>query len=110
MVVVPAVGLFLGVRRLGRENVGDVVEHEAPALGVAQDAAVAADALGHEDAAHRQAATPCRSGWNCTHSMSIRSAPAYGAMAWPSPVYSQEFDVYIQDLPMPPVASTKARR
>ena len=54
VVLVPGVGLFLGLRRLGPEHVGDVVEHEAGALGVAQHAAVAAHALGHEDAAHRQ--------------------------------------------------------
>ena len=54
VVLVPGVGLFLGLRRLGPEHVGHVVEHEAGALGVAQHAAVAAHALGHEDAAHRQ--------------------------------------------------------
>ena len=54
VVVVPLVGLVLGVGRLGPEHVGHVVEHEPRALGVAQHAAVAADALGHEDAAHRQ--------------------------------------------------------
>ena len=47
-------------------------------------------------------------GWNWTHSMSMRSAPAHSAMAWPSPVDSHEFDVYSHDLPMPPVASTTA--
>ena len=35
LVVVPAVGLLLRVRRLGLEEVRDVVEHEALALGVA---------------------------------------------------------------------------
>ena len=45
-------------------------------------------------------------GWNCTNSMLIRLAPARIASAWPSPVYSQEFDVTLNDLPMPPVAST----
>ena len=45
-------------------------------------------------------------GWNWTNSMSIRSAPASRASEWPSPVYSQEFDVTLKDLPMPPVAST----
>jgi hypothetical protein len=47
-------------------------------------------------------------GWNCTNSMSIMSAPAQAAMAWPSPVDSHEFDVYCHDLPMLPVARTKA--
>ena len=47
-------------------------------------------------------------GWNWTNSMSIRSAPAHRASEWPSPVYSQEFDVTFQALPMPPVASTTA--
>ena len=34
-------------------------------------------------------------GWNCTHSISITSAPAQIAMAWPSPVDSQELEVYV---------------
>ena len=50
----PAVGLLDGVGGLRREALGDVVEHEALALVVLQDAAVAAHALGHEDAAHRE--------------------------------------------------------
>ena len=45
-------------------------------------------------------------GWNCTNSMLISEAPARSASAWPSPVYSQELDVTLNDLPMPPVAST----
>ncbi len=32
-------------------------------------------------------------GWNCRNSMLIRVAPARRASAWPSPVYSQEFEV-----------------
>lgn len=47
-------------------------------------------------------------GWNCTNSMFNRGAPASRASAWPSPVYSQEFDVTLKDLPMPPVARTTA--
>ena len=43
-------------------------------------------------------------GWNCTNSMLISVAPARSAIAWPSPVYSQEFEVTLNDLPMPPVA------
>ena len=43
-------------------------------------------------------------GWNCTNSMLISEAPARSARAWPSPVYSQEFEVTLKDLPMPPVA------
>src|SRR5580692_10501991 len=54
VVVVPAVGFLFRVRRLGPEHVGDVVEHEAGAFGVAQHATVTAHALGDEDAAHRQ--------------------------------------------------------
>ena len=54
VVVVPGVGFLFGLRRLGPEHVGHVVEHEALALGVAQHAAVAAHALGDEDAAHRE--------------------------------------------------------
>ncbi len=47
-------------------------------------------------------------GWNCTNSMSMRSAPAHRASEWPSPVYSQEFDVIFHALPMPPVARITA--
>ena len=47
-------------------------------------------------------------GWNWTNSMLISVAPARSASAWPSPVYSQEFDVTLKDLPIPPVASTTA--
>src|SRR5215469_5089543 len=47
-------------------------------------------------------------GWNCTHSMSMTSAPAHSAMAWPSPTDSHELEVYIHDLPIEPVASTVA--
>ena len=47
-------------------------------------------------------------GWNCTNSMLSSGAPASSASACPSPVYSQEFDVTLKDLPMPPVASTTA--
>ena len=54
VVVVPAVGLLLGVGGLGAEHVGDVVEHEALALGVAQHPAVAAHALGHQQSAHAE--------------------------------------------------------
>jgi hypothetical protein len=32
-------------------------------------------------------------GWNWTNSMSISSAPARSASAWPSPEYSHEFEV-----------------
>ncbi len=45
-------------------------------------------------------------GWNCTNSMFSSVAPARSASACPSPVYSHEFDVTRNDLPMPPVAST----
>ena len=47
-------------------------------------------------------------GWNCRNSMLISVAPARRASAWPSPVYSHEFDVTLYDLPTPPVASTTA--
>src|ERR1700722_13854890 len=46
-------------------------------------------------------------GWNCTHSMSMTSAPAQMAMAWPSPTDSQLLEVYVQDLPIDPVAKMK---
>ncbi len=45
-------------------------------------------------------------GWNCTNSMLSSGAPASSASAWPSPVYSHEFDVTLKDLPIPPVAIT----
>ncbi len=45
-------------------------------------------------------------GWNCTNSMLISWAPARSASAWPSPVYSHELLVTLNDLPIPPVAST----
>ena len=45
-------------------------------------------------------------GWNWMHSMSIRSAPAHSASAWPSPVDSQEFEVNFHILPTPPDART----
>ena len=47
-------------------------------------------------------------GWNWTNSMLIRPAPARRASAWPSPVYSQELLVTLNDLPMPPVARMTA--
>ena len=49
-------------------------------------------------------------GWNCTASMSMRSAPAQRHIAWPSPVVSHELEVYSQLLPTPPVAITTAGR
>ena len=42
--------------------------------------------------------------------MLISVAPARSARAWPSPVYSQEFEVTLNDLPMPPVARITRRR
>ena len=47
-------------------------------------------------------------GWNWTNSMLISEAPARIARAWPSPVYSHEFEVTLNDLPMPPVARITA--
>ena len=47
-------------------------------------------------------------GWNWTNSMLISVAPARSASAWPSPVYSQELVVTLNDLPMPPVARITA--
>ncbi len=47
-------------------------------------------------------------GWNWMNSMLISEAPARSASAWPSPVYSQEFEVTLNDLPMPPVARITA--
>ena len=45
-------------------------------------------------------------GWNWTNSMFTSVAPACSAREWPSPVYSHEFEVTLNALPMPPVAST----
>ncbi len=50
---VPAVGLLLRFGVLAPEDVRDVVEHVALALGVPQHAAVPADRLRHQQAAHR---------------------------------------------------------
>src|SRR3954451_24169986 len=47
-------------------------------------------------------------GWDWRDSMLSSVAPACSASAWPSPVYSQELLVTLNDLPMPPVASTTA--
>ena len=47
-------------------------------------------------------------GWNWMNSMLTRVDPARRARACPSPVYSHEFEVTLNDLPMPPVASTTA--
>src|SRR5688500_16946219 len=47
-------------------------------------------------------------GWNWRNSMLISVAPARRASAWPSPVYSQEFDVTLYDRPTPPGASPMA--
>ena len=102
------VGLLLGVGRLGPEELGDVVEHEALALGVLQRAAVAAHALGHQDAAHAgRPDHPGRVELDALHVDQVGAGVAAPAR-WPSPVYSQEFEVIFQALPMPPVASTTA--
>lgn len=53
-VLVPAVALLLRLGVLLLEDVGDVVEHEPLALGVAQHPAVTAHGLGDEDALHRR--------------------------------------------------------
>ena len=50
----PAVRLFLGIGRLRGEARGDVVEHEALALGVAKVASLTAHTLGDQCAAHRR--------------------------------------------------------
>ena len=52
LVLVPGVGFGLVVRGFRLEELRDVVEHEAFALGVQQGAAIASHALGHQDAAH----------------------------------------------------------
>ena len=57
--VAPA--FFFVVGRLVLVVVGDVVEHESAAVFVAQHAAFAAHAFGHQNARARSAARPCRS-------------------------------------------------
>ena len=47
-------------------------------------------------------------GWNWMNSMLIKLAPARSAKACPSPVYSHELEVTLNDFPIPPVASTTA--
>ena len=47
-------------------------------------------------------------GWNWTNSMLTSVEPARSARAWPSPVYSQELLVTLNDLPIPPVARMTA--
>src|SRR6476619_4371328 len=47
-------------------------------------------------------------GWNWMNSMLISVAPARRASACPSPVYYQEFEVTLKDLPTPPVARITA--
>ena len=54
VVLEPLVGFFFGLGVLPLEDRGDVVEHEALALGVLEHAAVAAHAFGDQDALHRQ--------------------------------------------------------
>ena len=74
-VVDPGACLLVGGGVLVAPGLGHVVEHEALALGVAQDAALAAHGLGHEDALDAGGQT-MPVGWNCTNSMSMSSAPA----------------------------------
>ncbi len=47
-------------------------------------------------------------GWNWMNSMLSTLAPARRARPRPSPVYSHEFEVTLNDLPMPPVARMTA--
>src|SRR5665213_2087329 len=76
VVVVPLVALFFGLGGLGAEHLGDVVEHEALALGVAQYPAVAANALGDEETAHAE--RPDHAGrveLNALHVDQLRASP-----------------------------------
>src|SRR5205823_9450764 len=50
----PAIGLLLAVGEVLPEHLGNVAEHEALAPGVLEDAALAAHALGDQDAAHAE--------------------------------------------------------
>src|SRR5262249_50521409 len=69
-----APALFLVVGGLPAIVLGDVVEHEAPAFGVFQDAALAADAFGNEDAAH--ARRPDHSGRMELHELHVHQLGA----------------------------------
>ena len=108
VVLVPAVGLFLGLGRLGPEHGGHVVEHEPRALAVAQDPAVAPDPLGDQQAAHRQ--RPHHARWGGTARTPSRSrrprptGPWRGRRRW-TPSCSR---CTCQHLPIDPVASTTA--
>jgi hypothetical protein len=87
------VGLLLGGGVLPLEHVGHVLEHEALAVGVAS---ARRRRRGRDSVTSRprtEGGQTMPVGWNCRNSMLISVAPARRARAWPSPVYSQEFDV-----------------
>jgi hypothetical protein len=107
LVGVPAVRLGLGVRRLLLEELGDVIEHEAPPVEFRSTPPSPRTPLGDQDPAH--AVRPDHPGGVelvALHVDEVR--PGLQAIATPSPVYSQELEVNSHALPMPPVASTTA--
>ena len=69
-----APALFLVVRRLVTVQFRDVVEHEAPALPVAQHAALAAHTLGDQDTAH--ARRPHHAGGMKLHELHVHQVRA----------------------------------
>jgi len=68
--------------------------HEALALAFRRSPPSPRNRFGDEEA-HDAGGQTIPVGWNWKNSMSISSAPASSAKAWPSPVYSQEFDVIL---------------
>ena len=84
---------------------GIVFLHEALARFVAKDAALAADGFGDQNTLHAGRPHHARR-MELNELKSLSSAPASKASAIPSAVYSQEFEVTLYILPMPPVAST----
>ena len=106
LAIAPAFLLVIG--RLRSVVLRDVVKHEAAAFVVRQDAAFAAHAFGHENAAH--ARRPDHAGWMELDELHVDQLRA-GVVAldeWPSPVYSQLLLVILKARPIPPVARTTA--
>ena len=104
---VPAVGLVLGLGVVLAEDIGHVVEHEPLALGVAQHPAVAAHRFGHQDPLDRRRPDHA-SGVELDEFHVEQAGPGAQRERMAVPVYSQELEVTLKDLPMPPVASTTA--
>ena len=106
-VVVPTVGLGLVVRVLLAEHVRHVLEHEPLALGVAQHTTVTADGLGDQDALDRGRPDHARGvELHELHVQQGRAGPQRQRMAVTGVL--PRVAVTLNDLPIPPVASTTA--